>query len=136
MASKLNAGARDFNTSGRSANVPSQVSAPNSFYLESRVLNLEAAFTDLHHEVDTLKERYHNLHASISKGGPQPVDLVKSCQSAKQFEKDLEQLSREVRASITGQANEPKTTGSVTSQKSVPPHLRHGKLSGTAQNDS
>ena len=140
---------------------PHQVSAPPCPYIEARVLNLEEEHVDLRGEVDSLKDLYHDLCNSFGKvqeggravhSGPTPdMDLDKSRRSAMQFKDELEQLSREVRESMNGDADAQKANGHSTSKAngsvpqharpasatshrsgttSVPPHLRGGKKPG------
>ncbi|KAF2626403.1 hypothetical protein BU25DRAFT_395151 [Macroventuria anomochaeta] len=145
------------------SSTPHQVSAPLSPYLEARVLNLEEAHGDLRGEVDTLRDLYHSLCNSFGKdqtaraSPPQDLNLDKSRQSAMQFKQELERLSREVRGSVNGDADEqkasgrntPKTNGSVpphmraasitshgSGQKSLPPHLRGGKQSSAVNGNA
>lgn len=136
-----------------------QVSSPPSPYLEARLLNLEIAHADLRDEVDTIKDLYHDLRKSFGKvkTQAQKTDLTKSRQSAMHFKKELEQLSRQVRESVNGDADElktnskstPKANGSVppharpssvnshgSGQMSLPPHLRGGKQSGVVNGNS
>jgi hypothetical protein len=134
MAYNLNAGAQNFNPGG---NLVNELPSP---YLEARLLNLEGGYADLHRTVDTLKDLYRDLHDSFGKVERQPVDPVKSNQSAKLFQKELEQSSHGVRASFNSNANVPKTNGSATSHassyKSLPPHLRRANQPVTVCSDS
>lgn len=167
----FNPGARKFNPNGAAMNgqgnsTPQQVSSPPSPYLEARLLNLEIAHGDLRGEVDNLKDLYHDLYNSFGKVTQEAAarhantatatDLAKSRQSAMQFKQELERLSREVRESVNGDANDqkansgstPKVNGSVpphvraasvasnTSKKSLPPHLRGSKQPAGANDDS
>lgn len=145
--------------SQQSHSTPKQVSAPPSPYLEARLLNLEVAHGDLRDEVDTLKDLYHGLYNSFGRVGRdrQDADMDSSRQGAMQFKRELEQLSREVRESMNGDANDqkansgstPKANGSVpphvraasvtshgSGQKSLPPHLRGGKQSGAVNSNA
>ena len=159
IAHNFNPGARKFDPKGGSMNnlqgngTPHQVSAHLSPYLEARLLNLEVAHADLRGEVDTLKDLYHDLYNSFDKVKRHPwdTDPVQSRQSAMQFKQELEQLSREVRGSVNGNADEQKANDTSTSKadgsvrphvraasvtshgsghKSLLPHLRRGKQSG------
>jgi hypothetical protein len=134
MAYNLNAGAQNFNPGG---NLVNELPSP---YLEARLLNLEGGYADLHQKVDMLKDLYRDLHNSFGKVEQQPVDPVKSSQSAKLFQKELEQSNQEVRASFNSDANVPKTNGSATShasnQRSLPPHLRRAEQSGIVHSNS
>ncbi|KAF3037643.1 hypothetical protein E8E12_005425 [Didymella heteroderae] len=166
----FNPGARNCNANGAATNshgnsTPRQVSSPPSPYLEARLLNLEVAHGDLRGEVDNLKDLYYDLYNSFGKvtrdvtpmhaNSPNGTDLTKSLQSAMQFKQELEQLSREVRESVNGDANHQKANSGSTSKangnvpphvraasgasnaskKSMPPHLRGGKQLGGAGGD-
>ncbi|KAF1361114.1 hypothetical protein EJ07DRAFT_164701 [Lizonia empirigonia] len=142
----FNPGARNFNPNGRplddsqGGSTAHQVSAPPSPYLEARVLNLEEEHADLRSEVDTLKDLYHDLCNSFGKvqqiGRPtldsslSDIDLDKSRQSAMQFKDELEQLSREVRESMNGDADEQKANvpDSSKTKSSDPPHVRAARV--------
>lgn len=135
MAYYLNAGAQHFNPGGN------LVSEPPSPYLEARLVNLEGGYADLYRQVDTLKDLYRDLHDSFGKVERQPVDPVKSNQSAKLSQKELEQSSHGTRPSFNGDTNvPPKTNDSATSvasnQKPLPPHLRRAEQSGIVHSNS
>lgn len=139
---KLNPDARLFNLNGlpmnqpQESSTPHQVSAPPSPYLEARIFNLEEEHGHLRGEVDTLKELYHDLCNTFGKEttGDRPVDpngsqdaaLDESRQSAMRFNEELEYLSREVRVSVHGHADEQKANSQQTlkANGSVPPHMR------------
>ncbi|KAF2035252.1 hypothetical protein EK21DRAFT_54977 [Setomelanomma holmii] len=97
------------------SNMLGQVSAPPSPYLEARVVSLEQGHLDLWSDMDSLTEMYHNLCSSVDKlkrgGWPvtvgpfQEQDLNESHQHAMNFKQELEQLSREVRESVDGDAD-------------------------------
>ncbi|KAJ4337906.1 hypothetical protein N0V95_008201 [Ascochyta clinopodiicola] len=165
--------ARNFNPNGGPVNgpqgssTPRLVSAPPSPYLEARVLNLEDEHADLREEVDNLKDLYHDLCNSFGKvrrdaqprraNFPRDTDPASSRQTAIQFNQELEQLSREVRKSVNGDADKQKANdrsalkpnssvpphvkaASVTSRgtgaKSLAPHLRGVKQSGTVNGNA
>lgn len=142
----FNPGARNFNPHGRpmdnsqGGSIAYQVSAPPSPYLEARILNLEEEHADLRSEVDALKDLYHDLCNSFGKvqqiGRPtldsslSEIDLVKSRQSAMHFKDEFEQLSREVRESMNGDADEQKAKvlDSSKTESSDPPHMRAARV--------
>jgi len=134
MAYNLNAGAHNFSPG---SNLVNELPSP---YLEARLLNLEGGYADMYLRVDTLEDLYRNLHDSFGKIERQPVDPVKSNQSAKLFQKELEQSNHGVRASINSDANVPKTNGSAASHassyKPLPPHLRRANQPVTVCRDS
>lgn len=173
ISHNFNPGARAFNSNSNSMNnaqghsTPLQVSAPPSPYLEARLLSLEEAHLDLHGEVDNLKDLYHDLRNSFPKDklssqpiiarSSQAIDVTVSRQTAMQFKRELEHLSRGVNESVNNDAGEqkanggstPKTSGnvppyvraaSVTShvsgQKSLPPHLRGGRQAAAVNGDA
>jgi len=123
-------------------NMPSQVSAPPSPYLEARVSSLEEEHGSLRGEVNTLTEMYHDLCSSVDKlkkgGWPvtvgpfQEQDLTQSHLHALEFKQELEEISREVHQSVDGVADMDKVNGTTTSKAdgSMPPHLR---ASGSAK---
>lgn len=126
-----------------------QVSAPLSPYLEARLENLEQVHGDLREDVNTLKDLYHDMYNTFTpvKQHHRSNGLALSRESAMSLRKELEQLSREIRAPMNGDADDqkaddaitPKASGSVSSQveaasvvshgsrKSLPPHLRGRK---------
>lgn len=169
MPRNFSSDAIDFNPNERVADgqgnsTPRQVSSPSSPYLEVRLLNQEIAHGDLRGEVDNIKDLYHDLYssfgrvtgdaASLHASSPNNIDIAKSHERALQFKQELEQLGREVRESVNGDADDqkansgstPKANGSVPSHaraasvasdgtnKSLPPHLR--KQLGGANGDA
>jgi hypothetical protein len=171
ISHNYNPGARNFNPNGAAINgqgnsTPQQVRSPLSPYLEARLLNLEVAHGDLRGEVDTLKDLYHNLYNSFGRAtrdaapthtnSPKSHNLAKSRQSAMQFKQELELLSREVRESVNGNANDQKASSGSTpkadrslppharaasvasngTKKSLPPHLRGGKQLATVNGNA
>lgn len=121
----------------------SQVSAPPFPYPEARVLNLEQEHSDLRHEMDLLKEIYHDLFSPMGKlkkgGWPvtvapfQEQDPAQSHQSAMKLKQELEQLSREVHESVDDGADVEKVNGGASDAsgpKSLPPHLRKKAMNG------
>jgi hypothetical protein len=150
ISHNYNPDARNFNPNGAALNgqgnsTPQQVRSPPSPYLEARLLNLEVAHGDLRGEVDTLKDLYHDLYNSFGRAtrdaapthtnSPQSHDLAKSRQSAMQFKQELELLSREVRESVNGNANDQKASSGSTpkANRSLPPHARAASV---ASNDT
>lgn len=101
------------------------MSAPSSPYLEARLLSLEAAYIDLRSDLDTLKDDLCRSFGKVKAQLPDK-DLVQSRQSAMRFKQELEQLSREVRMSANGDADDQKVNGNTTPEArgSVPPHVR------------
>lgn len=116
--------------------MPSQMSAPPSPYLESRISNLEEEHSNLREEVDSLTELYHSLGSSLDKlkkgGWPvsigpfQEKDPARSNQGALKFKRELDELTREVHMSVDGVADMDRANGTATSKTngSMPPHIR------------
>ncbi|KAF2824367.1 hypothetical protein CC86DRAFT_384013 [Ophiobolus disseminans] len=160
----LNPAATDYAPEAhRQDNMPSQVSAAPSPYLEARVLNLEEEHDSLRGEVLSLTEMHHELCSSVDKlkkgGWPvtvgpfQDQDLTQSHLRAMEFKHKLEELSRAVHQSVDGVADEEKINGTTTPKangnmpphlratgtaggavsKSLPPHLRGKAMSGTKE---
>jgi hypothetical protein len=149
----------DPNNRPSGSSTPRQMSAPQSPYLEARVLNLEEEHADLRGQVDNLKDLYHDLRNSFGRQDRQhncakslqDTDAASSRQIAMQFKQELERLSREVRESANGDTDEQKATDRDTPKlngdtiphskasiatshgsgaKSLAPHLRVSKRLG------
>lgn len=152
MAYSFNATAQDFDPNGgpkTKAVTPPQVTTHASPYLEERLLGLEAAQTDLHNKVESLKTLYHELHGAVGEINRQPwQDIVKhhESESAAHFACELERLSEDVRVSLIGEVNEQKlnddisshtkATSATGSDRSSAPPLLSGKLVRTVAGHS
>lgn len=133
---RLNPAASSYAPAPQQQKMPSQVSAPPSPYLEARVFNLEVEHLNLRGKVDSLTELYHSLCSSLDKlkkgGWPvtigpfQEQDPTRSHQSALKFQRDLDELTREVHKPVDGVADMDKANGTASSKTngSMPAHLR------------
>jgi hypothetical protein len=114
--------------------MPPQTTPPST-YFETRVLSLEEGHANLRGEVETLKEKYHELRVSAAKvkevgcktqvQSLPPTEPDQHHKNALEFEQELERLTLETRSPVHSEASHKRAQPYISKTKySTPPHMR------------